>query len=273
MPCDPGPEAHLYRLLREDALGRLGRPHERLSRRERGHLRGGEIRQRGDGALDVLEPRRGIEAVQDDERREFDDGVGQRGRILRGDEHGDALVPHLADHVYDVAGEVGIVHVLVRLVEDNQLVIGAIRRGRPLAPGVGEDVEHHHEEAQRLVLLDELVAQVHNDQPPRMQHRGQAAGIVHELRGEVQTDAGNRLLGVAQFRGFDFRTQRRQRHLVAQLAHNQRDLLHIHLVAKRAHQEAPVLEREFGRAEVERLDLHGGELGPPQRNLIVGGED
>ncbi len=82
MPCHPRPEPHLHRLLREHSLRRLRRPHIRLAGREGRHLRGGEVGQGGDGALDVLEPRRRVEAVQDDERRKLDDGVGQRGRIL-----------------------------------------------------------------------------------------------------------------------------------------------------------------------------------------------
>ncbi len=99
------------------------------------------------------------------------------------------------------------------------------------------------------------------------------AAVVHELRGEVQADAGNRLLAVAQFRGFDIVTERRQCHPLAQLAHDQRDLLHIHLVAKRAHQKAPILEREFGGTEVERFHLHRGELLPAQGKFVGGSED
>ena len=49
-----------------------------------------------------------------------------------------------------------------------------------------------------------------------------------------------------------------QGELPAQTTHDQRDLLHVHLVTKDAHQELPVLERQFAGTEQDRFDRMDG---------------
>ena len=75
-----------------------------------------------------------------------------------------ALVPHLAHDFDEASHEVRALDVLVGLVEHDELVE---RLRRPRYVTVGEELEQHDEEAERLVLLDELVAEVDDDEAAR----------------------------------------------------------------------------------------------------------
>ena len=133
----------------------------------------------GVGLLDVLEPGWRVELVEDDLARKFDQRYGYGRRILARDHDACTLVPHLS-HDFDKAShEVGALDVLVGLVEDDQLVE---RRFPVCRSGIREQLEQDHEESEGLILLDELVAQVDDDEPARVDQFAQAGAVVDVLR-------------------------------------------------------------------------------------------
>lgn len=76
------PEPYLYRLLREYPLRRLGGPHVGIAGVQGSQLRRGQVAQRCDRALYMLKPLRGVETMQDHQRRQLNDSRGQGRRIL-----------------------------------------------------------------------------------------------------------------------------------------------------------------------------------------------
>jgi hypothetical protein len=75
----------------------------------------------------------------------------------------------------------------MRLVEHDQVV-----ERLALVPGVGEQLQEDHEQAQRLVLLDELVPQIDDEKPAGPDEVAEPGGVVQVLPGEFE--AGPRQL-------------------------------------------------------------------------------
>ena len=68
---------------------------------------------------------------------------------------------------------------------------------------IGEELEKHHEKAESLVLLDELVAKVDDDQAARTDLVLQADRVVDVLAREFEPRLRHVLQVVGQRRGFD----------------------------------------------------------------------
>lgn len=136
----------------------------------------------------MLQPGGRRELVQDDVIRELDQGDRYRRWVLAGNQNAHALMPHLSDRLDESCDEVGAVDVLVRLVEHDQLV-----EMLTAATCLGEQLHQHDEEAERLVLLDELVTKVDDDQTSRADEAGELGIVVDVVTGEVESLLGKLL--------------------------------------------------------------------------------
>ena len=101
--------------------------------------------------------------MKDDLARELDERDRHRRRILAGDHDACALVAHLANDFDQSSDEVRALDVFVGLIEYDELVERALDPRLVAILCVSEELEEHNEEAECLVLLDELVAEVDDD--------------------------------------------------------------------------------------------------------------
>ena len=88
---------------------------------------------------------------------------------------------HLAHNLDQPSNEVGAVDILVRFVEDDQLV-----EPTALVRGLGEHLKQNDEEPQRLVLLDEFVPEIDDDETPGTQDVRQSTGVVDVVLRELK---------------------------------------------------------------------------------------
>ena len=121
---------------------------------------------------------------------------------------------------------------------------------------VGEELEQHDEEAEGFVLLDELVAEVDDDEAARADLVLQANRVVDVLARELEAHLRQPLRWSGKRRGLDALVQPLEREVVAQRLHHAVELSNVRaLVADRAHEEAPVARLQLGGAELQRAHL------------------
>ncbi len=103
-------------VLKARALTAAGRPDVGLSGLQSSKLLRRKIRQRRVRPLDVLEPQRRIESVQDDLGRQFDQRPIDRGGVLAGNQHGCPFVAHLSNDPDKSLHQIAILDVLMGFV-------------------------------------------------------------------------------------------------------------------------------------------------------------
>ncbi|MNX98362.1 hypothetical protein D3C86_1307690 [compost metagenome] len=122
-----------------------------------------------------------------------------------------------------------------------------------------EDTQHDDEQAEGLVFLDPLVAQIDDDRPSRPQEVAEPPGIVDIRLSEHESVLGEPLGGPWQVGFLDLPSESVEGKAIPVPTHNGDELPDVEgIVTICSQEELPAFGSQFGRAELNRLHLDAG---------------
>src|SRR2546428_806922 len=94
-------------------------------------------------------------------------------------------MPHFTNNTHESIHEIGIADVFVRLVKHYEFVEKLTLKG-----SIPEKLQEHHKKPQGFILLDELIAEVHDHQPPGPDHLAQPGRIINIISRQIEAEIG-----------------------------------------------------------------------------------